>query len=97
MATTENSMLMNALAMKYLPCDLNNAHSPKLANGVTKATIANTAYATKAAVTVSTAAGAASPTTNGPSVNRQSEFNNKHSHTDMSMASYRYMEKYGLL
>ncbi|XP_055315368.1 protein PF3D7_1417600-like [Sitodiplosis mosellana] len=81
-AATDNSMLMNALAMKYLPCDLNNVHSPKLANGVTQTTIANTRNATP---------------TNGPSVNRQCELNNKHSNTDMSMTSYRYMEKYGLL
>lgn len=78
--------MMNALAMKYLPCDSNNSHSPRLSNGVIQTTNTNIRSAT------------ATPTpTNGASVNRQSEFNNKNSTTDMSMASYRYMEKYGLL
>lgn len=81
-------MLMNTLAMKYLPCDSNNAHSPKLVqNAVTHVTATNTRSA---------------PTTpstplNGFSNNRATGFNASNSNTDMSITSYRYMEKYGLL
>lgn len=87
--STDHSMMMNALAVKYLPCDLNNTHSPKLTNGVTQ-TMTTTTTAT------STRSAAITPT-NGMPVNCHSELNNRVSNTDMSMSSYRYMEKYGLL
>lgn len=85
MPSNENSMLMNALAMKYLPCDLNNTSSPQSSrNGVIHATATNTRSA---------------PTTplNPIPNSRPIRFDNKHSNTDMSITSYRYMEKYGLL
>lgn len=77
---------MNALAMKYLPSDLNNSQSPKLVqNEVTHTKTTNTHSAT---VT----------TPNGILPNqRHSEFNCNNLNTDMSITSYRYMEKYGLL
>lgn len=83
-----NSVLMNALAMKYLPCDLNNSQSPKATRkGVNKTPPANA----RTAPTAST-------TPNSMAAKRQTEyFDGKNMNTDMSITTYRYMEKYGLL
>lgn len=79
-APTDNSLLMNTLAMKYLPCNL-NTQSPKFVrNGATYTT--NHSH---------------KPPTIETSVNHQNECISRHANTDMSMTSYRYMEKYGLL
>lgn len=75
-APSDKSMMMNALAMKYLPCDLNNSQSPKAIH-------TNTLNSSASAM-------------NGSAMSRQSEFDSR-TNTDMSMTSYRYMEKYGLL
>lgn len=84
-ASTDNSVLMNALAMKYLPCDLNNSQSPKLLqNGATHT----------AQINAHNAIGA---TANGITANRLNDFDCRNINTDMSITSYRYMEKYGLL
>ncbi|XP_031617730.1 uncharacterized protein DDB_G0286175-like [Contarinia nasturtii] len=86
-APSDKSMMMNALAMKYLPCDLNNSQSPKFVSNEVNhtATMTNTHHN----ATVST--------TNGHLMSRPSEFDSRNTTTDMSMTSYRYMEKYGLL
>lgn len=83
-------MLMNALAVKYLPRDLNNSQSPNaFVKGVTQATTAQ-ATATTTATTTTT------PTINA-SKRPNDFFDGKKMNTDMSITSYRYMEKYGLL
>lgn len=96
--STDKSIIMNALAMKYLPCDLNNSQSPKSSqNAVTHTTPINTAR--NAAPT--TASTPTTPPSTSPihdhSDNRHNEFDGKNYTTDMSVSSYRYMQKYGLL
>lgn len=79
-------MLMNALAMKYLPCDLNNSQSPTpIRKGVTKTTPVNMRTAPSAMSTT--------PNTNSGAT----AIDGKNMNTDMSITTYRYMEKYGLL
>lgn len=82
-------MLMNALAMKYLPRDLNNSQSPNaFLKGVTQATTTSTGNT----------ATTTTQTVNGQASKRPNEFfDGKKMNTDMSITSYRYMEKYGLL
>lgn len=82
---TDNSMLMNALTMKYIPRDSNNAHSPKLVQNAVTHTVNTNIRSAPVTPTI------------GISNDRLTEFNGKNSNTDMSITSYRYMEKYGLL
>lgn len=81
--TTDKSVIMNALAMKYLPIEQRQQSSPHHAS----LPITNQVTLTQ---TMTTAAGAAYNT----APNRLNQLN---SPSDMSVASYRYMEKYGLL
>lgn len=99
-------MLMNALAMKYLPCDLNKTQSPKaMQNAVTQTTPTNihmkSALAASAAVAARYSHSApTTPTTpNDQLLGNQlhDQFGGKNITHDMSISSYRYMQKYGLL
>lgn len=96
-SSTDKSIIMNALAMKYLPCDLNNSQSPKSSqNAATHTTPINSARN----ATPMTATTPTTPTTSpihGFFENRPHEFDGKNRNTDMSVSSYRYMQKYGLL
>lgn len=93
-------MLMNALALKYLPCDSNNSPSPKtILKGVTQATAnIRTAPTSTATTTTTTPPATSSPIINEHTSKRPNDyFDGKNLNTDMSITSYRYMEKYGLL
>lgn len=86
--------------MKYLPCEINNTPSPK--------SIQNTAIQMTTPINIRTKALEMTKTTpitqstpgaavNGFMQHRQNELDGKNMNTDMSITSYRYMEKYGLL
>lgn len=102
----DNSVLINALAMKYLPCEMNGTPpSPFLRNATLQMTTPTNVRTTTAAE-VQTQMTPATPTTpaststtvNGFVMNRQNDLDgSKTPNTDMSITSYRYMEKYGLL
>lgn len=70
--------------MKYLPCDLNKQSPKSLQNGATHTPTINSRNAI-------------GETANGIAANRSNDFDCKNINTDMSITSYRYMEKYGLL
>lgn len=76
---------MNALAMKYLPCDLNKQSPKLLQNGATHT------------ANISARNAPIGATENGYVANRFNDFDCKNINSDMSITSYRYMEKYGLL
>lgn len=96
----DNSVLINALAMKYLPCEMNS--TPPL-NTIQNATVQMTTptnVRTMSAAEMQPQITPVTPTTtvNGFVMNRPNELDaNKTPNTDMSITSYRYMEKYGLL
>lgn len=97
--------------MKYLPCEMNGTPPPPspltaIQNAAIQMTTPTNVRTTTAAevqtqmtpVTPATATTTTTTTVNGYVVNRQNEVDgNKTSNTDMSITSYRYMEKYGLL
>lgn len=77
--------------MKYLPCELTNTPPQKaIQNATVQMTTPTETYTTAAEMT---------PTASGNCLltKRQNELDGKHLNTDMSITSYRYMEKYGLL
>lgn len=90
--------------MKYLPCEMNGT-PPSPFNALQNATVQMTTptnVRTTTAAAVQTPATPTTPTTtttvNGFVMNRQNDLDgSKTPNTDMSITSYRYMEKYGLL
>lgn len=101
--SNDNSVLINALAMKYLPCEINNTGdgSPKAiqiapAQMTTPINVRTTAQEVTKTTPVPPLMTPAA-TVNGFMANRQNELDGKNLNTDMSITSYRYMEKYGLL
>lgn len=81
---TDKSAIMNALAMKYLPIEQQHHRQQSSPNRASPAT--NQVTLTQTMTTAAVAAYNTTPTTN-----------QHNSPSDMSIASYRYMEKYGLL
>lgn len=90
-------MLINALAMKYLPSEVNGTPPSAIQNATVQMKTPTHIRSATAEVTQITPV-TPSTTINGFVVNRQHGLDgNKNLNSDMSITSYRYMEKYGLL
>lgn len=87
---SERSMMMNALAIKYLPSDDLRRIVPN-ANGFGYPAQATANFGSPVSPMMPTPATPATPMAQANSTAAH------HTPTNLSMSSYRYMEKYGLL